>query len=342
MPSWAPSTRAIALCLLTAASTALVGAQGRFLYAGDDDWDWASPLKAENPSKLQRYGKMEWSALDWAEEGLENVRGVLVGTPPDAQRTMSMPELSKLRGDRAHYRHVAHGVNVFKKLRQQEGPPNVIILMQSQRITRGLRADDIRELVAFVRGGGRVVVVDDWKRFRNLLEHVVQDALTLPPGPDPGERPAWQEPPKAKLPGPAPVKPDADMKKKFQELLPKLGDDVYKVREEATETLKEFGRPLLPLLEETKSDNPEIAFRLRRLAKELNRLTDPQKVALSAAKRDEVRRLKYIETSQFVLGQVDRLRQARIPHTLRFAKVDREGRPAPTLLLNYPAPEGGE
>ena len=61
---------------------------GRFLFAGDDDWDWASPLGARKRSKLVRYGAMAWSALDWAEEGLEEVRGVLVGVPPNPMKTM--------------------------------------------------------------------------------------------------------------------------------------------------------------------------------------------------------------------------------------------------------------
>lgn len=338
MPFWRLSRWTITFCLLSLAGSTMVFAQGRFLYAGDDDWDWASPLDAKNPSKLQRYGKMEWSALDWAEEGLDQVRGVIVGTPPDAKRTLSLPELSALRGDRANYRAIPQNVNVFKKLRQRGEPPNVLVLMQSQSRPQMLRVEDMQELVKFVRGGGRVVVVDDWKRYRKLLEHFVSDALKLPGDAKLAEAPKWEEPPKIALPEREEIKPDGDMKKKLEELLSKLGDEVFKVREEATEELKAFGRPLLPLLEETKSDNPEIAFRLRRLAKELKRLTDPHKTAVAAAKRDEVRRVKYVETSKFVLGQADKLREARIPHEIQFAKVDKEGRPAPALMLTYPAP----
>ena len=57
---------------------------GRFLFAGDDDWDWASPLGAEQPSKLVRYGAMGWSALDWAEADLEEVHDRAADEPERA------------------------------------------------------------------------------------------------------------------------------------------------------------------------------------------------------------------------------------------------------------------
>src|SRR5437867_3052291 len=72
--------------------------EGRLIYANDDDWDWASPDGANEPCKLSVYGRMEWSALDWMEEGLPEVRGVLIGTPPAVGDYLSMADLNKIRG----------------------------------------------------------------------------------------------------------------------------------------------------------------------------------------------------------------------------------------------------
>src|SRR5207249_2073676 len=113
-----------------------LSAEGRFLYADDDDWDWASPLGAVKPCKLSVYGVMPWSALDWMEEGLDEVRGVFVGTPPAIGEYLTMGDLNRVRnaGPKRSYEQLAHTETVLRDLLKDSRPPNLIIMMQDNGI----------------------------------------------------------------------------------------------------------------------------------------------------------------------------------------------------------------
>src|SRR4051812_716488 len=97
---------------------ARLSAEGRFLYADDDDWDWVSPLGTKTPSRLSEYGAMPWSALDWMEEGLDEVRGVVIGTLPEIGKYLTMGDLNRLRnaGPKRSYEQLAHTENVLRDL----------------------------------------------------------------------------------------------------------------------------------------------------------------------------------------------------------------------------------
>ena len=336
-----------AAALLAMAPAGVVHADapaGRFLYAGDDDWDWASPLGAKEPCKLSRYGAMPWSALDWAEEGLEEVRGVLVGTPPDAKKTMTMEDLSKLRGEKASYRHVQQNAGVFRKLFEGEDAPNVLILMHNTSNGQAPDAASIGELRKFVKNGGRVVVLDDWKRYRGLLAGMMEEALKLPAGPpipEPPARQPWVEQKKEEPPTDADKDaPDQPAKEnpargEFEQFLPLLGADDFKLREEAHEAIRRLGPGVLELLEEVETDDPEIASRLNKIRRALKPGPSPNKAQLSAA-RDAQRRAKYEENIAHINEAAARLRDKRIPHILEDVFVDREKRPLPVLRIEFP------
>jgi hypothetical protein len=151
---------------LVAASTptrapAAVGAEGRFLYANDDDWDWASPARANAPSALAKdYGAMSWSALDWMTEGLPRVRGLAVGTLPDDRLTVE--QLGKLRGEA--WAQIPPVAGAIAGALASDQPPTVILMMHdlSYQAAPELAREDAAALASFVTRGGRLIVLDDW------------------------------------------------------------------------------------------------------------------------------------------------------------------------------------
>ena len=58
---------------------------------------------------------------------------------------------------------------------------------------------------------------------------------------------------------------DDDLKKKIDELINQLGNDEWEIREKATQELEGIGKPLLPLLKEVDTKNPEIKMRIKKI-----------------------------------------------------------------------------
>lgn len=361
----------LSLALMAAATTALLTVPahaddadpigGRFLFAGDDDWDWASPLGAGNPSKLVRYGAMAWSALDWAEEGLAEVRGVLVGVPPNPMKTMSMPDLSKLRGGHATYQHHPQAPGVITRLLRAEHPPNVIILMQnSSRVAADPDAISVKELVTFVKGGGRLVVLDEWGRYKSVLNAVVETSLTLPPGE------AIPETPAAKRPDPQPKDKDEhnlegnnqggdppeaqkektretrekELKTSLSKLIPKLGDQSFKVRDATSSEIREMGPEVLTFLEEFQGDDPEISSRIAQLRKQLapkNTLA-PRKPSSTPKQRAAARIAKRQKNADLVVAAAKLLSAKKTSHQISEVLVDADQQVLPVLRISFPVP----
>ena len=333
---------------------------GRFLFAGDDDWDWASPLGAENPSKLVRYGAMAWSALDWAEDGLKEVCGALVGVPPASKKTMSMADLSKLRGEHAIYQHHPQVPGVITRLLKAEHPPNVIILMQnSSRVAAAPDALSVKELVAFVKGGGRLVVLDEWGRYKSVLNAVLETALTLPPGEAIPETPAAKRPaPKAKPKvdlaenNQGEDSPDAQLEKtrnaqtkelkaRLTKLIPKLGDQTFKVRDAASREIREMGAEVLKLLDEFQSDDPEISSRIAQLRKQLapKKNIAPRNPPSTPEQRAAARIAKRQKNADLVKAAAEKLSAKKTSHQLSEVLVDTDQQILPVLRISFPVPK---
>jgi len=149
------------LVLALVAAPTVAAAEGRLVYANDDDWDWASPLGAETRTHLDMYGVMKWSALDWVESGLEDVRGLLVGTPPYDEE-LTLAELEAARG--SHWSRVDARAGAIARAINGRSPPNVILMMRnlSTDPIPAFSARDLAALARFVARGGRVIVLDDW------------------------------------------------------------------------------------------------------------------------------------------------------------------------------------
>ncbi|MFP6895649.1 MAG: hypothetical protein VCA38_03535 [Roseibacillus sp.] len=347
-----------ALPLITVAAatlmTALVHGQapepggGRFLFAGDDDWDWATPLGAEEACKLVRYGAMAWSALDWAEGGLDQVRGVIVGTPPDANKTMTLANLSDLRGEKATYSHRPQARGVFKDLLEGERPPNLIILMQNTGKDGVLEAEAITTLIEFVKEGGRLVVLDDWKKYQPVLKACVDAALTLPVGPPipiaPEAKPpdpAAAAPAKPKEPKPEPPAPPdptpGELTERLTELVPKLADDSFKVREGTSAEIRELGPKVLNLLAEIKSDDPEISARIEQLQAELRpKPAIVRRPKVTREQRAAIRNAKHKFNAELVKTAATRLSEKKISHQMSDALVDGDKKILPVLRISFP------
>ena len=373
-PSWSPARREKrverALALMAAVTTALMAVPihadeadpigGRFLFAGDDDWDWASPLGSENPSKLVRYGAMAWSALDWAEDGLKEVRGALVGVPPASKKTMSMADLSKLRGEHATYQHHPQAPGVITRLLRSERPPNVIILMQnSSRVAAAPDALSVKELVAFVKGGGRLVVLDEWGRYKSVLNAVLETALTLPPGEAIPETPAAKRPaPKAKPKvdlaenNQGEDSPDAQLEKtrnaqtkelkaRLTKLIPNLGDQTFKVRDATSREIREMGAEVLKLLDEFQSDDPEISSRIAQLRKQLapKKNIAPRNPPSTPEQRAAARIAKRQKNADLVKAAAEKLSAKKTSHQLSEVLVDTDQQILPVLRISFPVPK---
>ena len=151
-------------------------AEGRFLYAADDDWDWVSPIGGDERARLSRYGVMPWSALDWAEEGLGEVRGVLLGSSPNIGKYLTIEDLNRLRGPKAKYvespqaeEKLADLLSGFK--------PNIIVLMQDTGKQGRFSDEDVRLLRDFVLKGGRLLALDDWTHYYPVYDEILKSAL---------------------------------------------------------------------------------------------------------------------------------------------------------------------
>ena len=225
------------------ASPARLSAEGRFLYADDDDWDWASPAGCKGPCRLSVYGRMPWSALDWMEEGLPEVRGVLIGTPPAAGNYLTMADLNRIRnaGPKRSYEQLAHTPHILANLLRDKRPPNLIILMQDigpaqPPVTRA----EAEAALAFVRRGGRLIVLDDWRCYRLLVEPFLErQRFPLTP-PAAGPR----------------------LRRQVEETVRLLGSDSFRTREKARADLLDMGDRIVPFLETIKPTSLEERRRL--------------------------------------------------------------------------------
>jgi hypothetical protein len=346
----------LAAALLTSLCPVAQGEQpaaieGRFLFAGDDDWDWASPLGADKPCKLVRYGRMPWSALDWAEQGLEEVRGAIVGIPPDPKKTLSLEELSKLRGPKAKYRHHPQNPGVIRNMLKGENAPNVIILMQNTGNKGTLRAECLERLEQFVRNGGRVVVLDEWRKYGAVLDTMVATARTLPAGPAIPPTPVVKRPPvppkepeqapkeKEKNPSePRATFPAGEIKARLKELIPGLSDESFRIREESTKAILALGTEVLPHLARIESDDPEVAVRLRRIQSKLKPKASLQKKPVAGAKQRALQRAtKRKRSAEQVQTAAKKLREKNVSFQLSDVLVDGDKQILPVLRISFPA-----
>jgi hypothetical protein len=238
---------------LLAQPAAPLSTEGRFLYANDDDWDWASPLGSNIPSRLaDTYGKMPWSALDWMEQGLPEVRGMLVGIPPVLGNYLTMADLNKQRGagPKVAYDHLPHKHNTLSDLLHDKKPPNVVILMQDNGLAGPppISNQDVTACFEFVARGGRLLVLDDWQYYRVLVSPFL-DAKKFPP---------MKSPPAS-----------AQDKKKALEQIKLLDHEQFVVREKAGLELTKLGGKIVSVLEEFKGATPEQQLRINKLIQQL-------------------------------------------------------------------------
>jgi hypothetical protein len=222
--------------------------EGRFLYAHDDDWDWATPLGANEPCRLSVYGRMPWSALDWMEDGLDEVRGVLIGTPPEIGKYLTMGDLNRVRnaGPKRSYEQLKHTATVFRDLLKDSKPPNLIIVMQDNGYTGKppISTEETEAALTFVQRGGRLIILDDWTWYREFVAPFV-DAKRFP-----------------KAPPPVPLKVDEKLRKEVEQLAAQLGDRLFRKREQAQAELLKLGKDIVPILEKVE---PATAEQQRRL-----------------------------------------------------------------------------
>ena len=220
---------------------------GRFLYANDDDWDWASPLGAAKLSKLSYYGKMKWSALDWIEQDLSGVDAVLVGAAPAIGRYMTIDDLNELRQQGANdrnlqdsrYRQVEHVPGMFEKLLAGKTRPNLVILMKDNGNVPGFTDKDLDVLYQYVHTGGRLIVLDDWNGYRKVLERFQNiDGAGKP------------------------VSVKNALEDRVVELVKQLSEEKFDRRAEAEAQLMTLGRSILPILEKLKTPDLEAQVRV--------------------------------------------------------------------------------
>ncbi|MFO0968068.1 MAG: hypothetical protein U0793_21135 [Gemmataceae bacterium] len=251
-------TRLLPYLLVAAVATPALHAQpkkpvplskeGRLLYANDDDWDWASPKNAKELSRLSVYGKMPWSALDWMEEGLDEVRGLLVGVPPLIGNYLTMADLNRIRGagPKRGYDNVEHKANVLRDLLRDPKPPNLIIMMQDSGPARPpITADDVEAAWQFVERGGRLILLDDWSCYQSLMTPFLDKRRVAPKAAAPAldEKALAAIATKVKL----------------------LGSEDFRTRETAFQDLLKMGPPIVPILRKLSAPNLEAERRLKRI-----------------------------------------------------------------------------
>jgi hypothetical protein len=183
------------------------------------------------------------------EEGLDEVRGVLIGTPPEIGNYLTMADLNKLRGagPKRSYEQLAHTENALGDLLRGKRPPNLVILMKDSGLIQlpPINARDTEAAFEFVRRGGRLIVLDDWGGYGGLVVPFTE-----------GERAAARPAPDPKLRG------------RVLELVKLLDSDTFKVREKATADLRKLGKEIVPVLEEAEPTSLEVAMRVRALLRE--------------------------------------------------------------------------
>ena len=290
-------------------------APGRLLYAADDDWDWASPSGAKELSGLSRYGKMSWSGLDWVEEGLEEVRGVLFGSPPSDLADPELKGLSEMRGERVSYEVQAPSDGGIEKLLQQKPRPNVIILAQNKGAdVVDLADEDAASLLKFVEAGGRLLVLDDWRRYVALLDSAVGSALENSPK---LEEPARDE--AAKL---DPVRVKA--------LVAKLADDQFAVREMAKAELVKMGPGIFDHIDAEKIGEPDLRAHINQIRAALfPKKPSPVPPENTNNYRDYMREIERMTKVS------EKLKAARIQHRVDEVLVNGRSWPLPALRLTF-------
>jgi hypothetical protein len=229
--------------------------EGRFLYADDDDWDWATPLGANQPCRLSVYGRMPWSALDWMEEGLTEVRGVLVGTPPASGNYLTMADLNRIRGagPKRSYEQIQHKANILADLLKDKRPPNLIIMMQDLGPPKiDITGKDNAAALEFVRRGGRLIILDDWKCYRTLVGQFLDKKHFAPVKP--------------------PAKPEPAVRKVVDEKVRLLDSPKFVTREKTQAELIKMGRQIVPILEAFKPVSLEQQCRIDKIIRVLRPL----------------------------------------------------------------------
>jgi hypothetical protein len=235
-----------------------ISPEGRFLYADDDDWDWATPQGANQPCRLSVYGRMAWSALDWMEEGLPEVRGVLVGTPPASGNYLTMADLNRIRGagPRRSYEQIQHKANILADLLADKRPPNLIIMMQDLGPPKiAITEKDVAAGLEFVRRGGRLIILDDWKCYRQLVSPFL----------DKSRFPAVK----------ASAKLEPCQRKDAENLVHVLDSNVFRTREQAQAALIKMGPGVLSVLEAVKPKSLEQQCRIEKIIRVLRPAAPP-------------------------------------------------------------------
>lgn len=312
---WSAAALLIALLAPTAASAgeaaapARLSASGRFLYANDDDWDWASP-KGRQTSRLSEYGAMDWSAMDWIEEGLTEVRVLAVGS----LCTSHLAPGGTL--DAARGRQGAHPAaecapfspGLLADRLRPEAPegPNVVLMMRDgcNDPAPCLSDMDLEALVAFTARGGRVIVLDDWGALRAVLGRMLAG------------RPAAAS---------APV-PES-LRRRVLEILPRLGADDYAAREQASKDLVALGLEALPAIRQAQSADPEICLRIELAVETLTVRGAAEAVSGSSPANGDFD------------GFLKRARESCPAAEVRALKRNATQEPGCALLMSFPAPQ---
>jgi hypothetical protein len=287
--------------------------EGRFLYTGDDDWDWASPRGIKEPCALSKHGPMPWSALDWAEEGLQEVRGVLVGLPPMVGNDLTLETLATMRGQHTSYSHQVQEEGVITTILAADPAPNLILLTQLSKDGGKLGDEDIRKLADFVESGGRLLVLDDSVRYGEVMDAIIGVALALAEGevaPPEGDR------------------LDPQFVERVAAVVEKLGSPDFRTREDASAELFELGELAVELAAKMPSEDPEITARITQLQKKLK----PKGGVI----RNEYRKKKQHDTAERVAAAAARLKGTTVSHRLATVYADAEGAPLATLKLVVP------
>lgn len=226
---------------------ARISPEGRLLYANDDDWDWASSMGGKEPCGLAIYGEMSWSALDWLEEGLPEVRGMLIGEPPNIGKYLTMADLNRVRraGPKRGYDQRAHQNNLLRDLLSGNDAPNVVILMQDSGPVRPpFSREDVEAVWSFVKRGGRLLILDDWQCYHEPMAPFL-DAKRVKP----------------RKVGPR----DPMLVKAVEARVRLLGDESFKVRDRAFQELVKLGPDILPILDTVRPETLEATRRLERI-----------------------------------------------------------------------------
>jgi hypothetical protein len=178
------------------------------------------------------------------------VRGVLVGTPPEVGKYLTMGDLNRVRGagPKRSYEHLQHRPGILAGLLRDKRPPNVIILMHDT-FSGGrppITPEEVEAAQEFVRRGGRLLALDDWKYYGALVEPCAK-AKPLPP----------------------PPAPDPKLAERIRQQARLLGADDFRTREKATAELLRLGPQVVPILERLHPTTQEEQSRIQKLLRAL-------------------------------------------------------------------------